>query len=175
MRRVRPEQQRCEAFVWTQGWPHDATDIITARDRSPMQTPSSPRRCWRCAASDSCPRRLLLTCSACTRSWHHRCHVPVVPDSELITRLNNRSIDQWRCRKCTKAITNVPPPMPIYIDLDSPPISVPSSPLPLETASPLITTSDNRTVNLTTLLDDHQVVPGKLCQFTRLAVQTQDV
>ena len=32
--KVRPEQPRCEAFVWTHRWPHDATDIITARDRS---------------------------------------------------------------------------------------------------------------------------------------------
>lgn len=138
-----------------------------------MQTPS-PRKCWRCAGSDSCPRRLLLTCRACARSWHHRCHIPVVADSELITRLNNRTIDHWHCRKCTNAITNVPPPMPIYIDLDSPPISIPSSPLP---ASP---TSDNRTVNLTTLPDDHQAasnqpLQGKLCQFTHLAVQAQDV
>ncbi|KAJ3501064.1 hypothetical protein NLJ89_g9510 [Agrocybe chaxingu] len=27
----------------------------------------------------------LLTCLKCARAWHHRCHVPPVPDKELIT------------------------------------------------------------------------------------------
>lgn len=139
-----------------------------------MQATPSPRKCWRCAGSDSCPRRFLLTCHTCAKSWHHRCHVPVVSDSELISRFNSRSIDGWRCRRCTHtSANNVPPPMPIYIDLDSPPISIPSSPSAPDNASrPVIdlTAADNTTANLTALPDSHQATSNQFKQGKVMSV-----
>ncbi len=141
-----------------------------------MATPSPRTLCWRCGGSDSCPRRFLLTCYTCDRSWHHRCHVPVVTDSELISRFNNKSVAQWRCRRCINNTNNLPPSKPIYIDLDSPPISVPSSPADPTLASPEnvvvvidLTTSESDELTMT-LPEGHQ---GKLCPLTHFAMQAQ--
>lgn len=105
--------------------------------------PAAPPRCLRCGKPDSSPRRFLLTCFSCARSWHHRCHIPPVTDRELISRLKAtlhnyaNSLSGWRCRRCTNnpRLTAGTASRPIEVP-DSPPPSTIS--LPVDTCLPAV-------------------------------------
>ncbi|KAF8070335.1 hypothetical protein FPV67DRAFT_1668200 [Lyophyllum atratum] len=63
--------------------------------------------CAKCTQTDSSPRNFLLTCAACSSSWHHRCHQPVVDDYALIALIkastqhnHEKGLASWKCTAC---------------------------------------------------------------------------
>ncbi|KAF8893846.1 hypothetical protein BD779DRAFT_1503716 [Infundibulicybe gibba] len=76
--------------------------------------------CTRCSKSHSGPAAFLLTCSKCSKPWHHRCHIPPVSDTELISRIKasnagdiRNGVPGWTCRRCGKKTEAQPqPPQP---------------------------------------------------------------
>ncbi|KAG1745829.1 uncharacterized protein EDB91DRAFT_126216 [Suillus paluster] len=69
--------------------------------------------CHRCSEPNKGPSKFLLKCRDCKRGWHHRCHIPLIEDAELVEliRLTNagdhdNGLAGWRCKRCKKAETS---------------------------------------------------------------------
>ncbi|KAH7885372.1 hypothetical protein F5I97DRAFT_1378264 [Phlebopus sp. FC_14] len=83
-------------------------------------------RCHRCSQSHNGPQAFLLTCRDCSRTWHHRCHIPPIQDAELIQRIraNNagdaeHNLSAWRCRRCS-AKRPASPAESVAMEVDTP-------------------------------------------------------
>ncbi|KAI0045887.1 hypothetical protein FA95DRAFT_79147 [Auriscalpium vulgare] len=107
--------------------------------------------CHRCGKNDSSNRNFMLTCRACRRAWHHRCHIPVIDDRTLIVMINAtvagtvaEGLESWECRRCRKkqapvvpsTATRITHPARICLSDATTLPSAPSSPLPAPSPSP---------------------------------------
>ncbi|KAI9568601.1 hypothetical protein HD554DRAFT_2099360 [Boletus coccyginus] len=71
--------------------------------------------CQRCRQTGSGPQAFLLTCQGCSKTWHHRCHMPPVEDEDLIQLIRattrgdkDNDLSSWMCRRCRKGASGTP-------------------------------------------------------------------
>ncbi|KAJ6596990.1 hypothetical protein DFH09DRAFT_108131 [Mycena vulgaris] len=69
--------------------------------------------CLICHKSEETTRNFLLTCHDCNRTWHHRCHLPQIPDEQVVNLFNaflksqTQRRPEWRCGKCSRKKANI--------------------------------------------------------------------
>ncbi|KZT64621.1 hypothetical protein DAEQUDRAFT_814858, partial [Daedalea quercina L-15889] len=77
-----------------------------------VSPPATRRSCVRCNGTEHNPMKFLIECCRCQRVWHHSCHIPPIPEAEVLGRIeadeNDRpaeGLGTWVCRRCSKRPT----------------------------------------------------------------------
>ncbi|KAK7020534.1 PHD-type domain-containing protein [Favolaschia claudopus] len=120
--------------------------------------------CRVCHSDSSGVTNYILTCDRCTRSWHHRCYAPPIPDTSMIEMWqdalrNGTDTLKWSCGRCSsrmKAVAAAAPPQVAIVEEEEI-IEIASTPKPRQDRQTMV----SETIDLTLSPDDARKPPPR--------------